>query len=327
MSGLRMSGFAIDAGDVTAARARIAGVTARTPVLRSARADALTGAEIFFKCENLQRTGSFKLRGAYNALSQIGAARRTAGVVASSSGNHAQGIALSGRLLAIPCTIFMPADAPAAKLAATRAHGAEVILYDRRTQDGGALAAALAQKRGATLIPPADHAHIMAGQGTLALELIEETGPLDLFLAPIGQGGLLSGCAVAVRSAAPACRIIGVEPEAANDAQLSLRRGEVVVIDVPETIADGAKSRHVGALNFPVLHGLLEDIVTVSDAALLETMRFFAAEMKMVVEPTGCLAAAAALGGALDLKGLRVGVVVSGGNVDMAALAKAVGAE
>ena len=320
-----MTAFAISAADITAARARIAGVAARTPSLRNARADALTGAQVFFKCENLQRTGSFKLRGAYNALSQLSAEQRKKGVVAVSSGNHAQGVALSGKMLGIACAIYMPADCAKPKLAATRAHGAEVLLYDRKTQDGGALALALAKERGASLIPPADHARIMAGQGTLAMELLEDAGALDVFLAPIGQGGLLSGCAVAVKAMQPSCRIIGVEPEAANDAQQSFRRGEIVEIDVPETIADGAKSRRVGEKNFPVLHGLLDDIITVSDAALIEAMRFFAGEMKMVVEPTGCLAAAAALSGGLDVRGKRVGVVVSGGNVDLAQFAGYVG--
>ena len=313
-----MGAFAISIGDVEAARARIAGVASRTPVLRNAAADAATGASLHFKCENLQRTGAFKIRGAYNALSQLPPAQRALGIAASSSGNHAQGVALAGQMLGIKVVVFMPADASRAKLAATRAMGAEVRLYDRKKEDGGALAAALAHASGMALIPPADHCDIMAGQGTLALELFDEAGPLDALVGPIGQGGILSGCAVAAKARNPACRVIGVEPEAGNDAQQSFRKGEVVTIASPETIADGAKSRHVGALNFPILHALLADVVTVSDAALARTMKFFAAEMKMVVEPTGCLAAAAALEGGLDLKGLRVGVIVSGGNVDMA---------
>jgi len=313
-----MSALAITVGDVEAARARISGVAARTPVLRNAKADAAAGASLFFKCENLQRTGAFKIRGAYNALAQLSAAQKTAGIVASSSGNHAQGVALAGQMLGIPVIVFMPQDASRAKLAATRALGADVRLYDRKAEDGLALAGALAHATGMALIPPADHRDIMAGQGTLALELIEEAGPLDMLVGPIGQGGILSGCAVAAKARDPACRIVGVEPEAGNDAQQSFRKGEIVEIASPDTIADGAKSRHVGALNFPILHALLDDIVTVSDAALARTMRFFAAEMKMVVEPTGCLAAAAALEGGIALKGLRVGVIVSGGNVDMA---------
>ena len=303
--------------DVTAAARRLQGQAHRTPVLRSTTADQLLQAEVFFKCENFQRMGAFKFRGAYNSLSQFNAAQRKAGVIAFSSGNHAQAIALSARLLGIPAVILMPQDAPQAKVDATRGYGAEVILFDRYQQDRETLTAGIAEQRGMTLIPPYDHADVIAGQGTAAKELLEEVGQLDALLTPLGGGGLLSGTALSARALAPACKIYGVEPEAGNDAQESLRRGEIVHIAVPKTIADGAQTQHLGQLTFPILSRGIDGIVTASDAQLVEAMRFFAGRMKLVVEPTGCLGFAGALHGGLDLKGQRVGVILSGGNVDL----------
>ena len=303
--------------DVIAAAGRLAGHAHRTPALRSRTADALLGAEVFFKCENLQRAGAFKFRGAFNALSKFDAAQRRAGVVAFSSGNHAQAVALAGRVLGIPATILMPNDAPQAKVAATQGYGAEVIRFDRYREDREALARDLSQRRGLTLIPPYDHADVIAGQGTATLELIEEVGALDDLFVCLGGGGLLSGTALAARALAPACRLHGVEPEAGNDAQQSLARGEIVHIPVPQTIADGAQTQHLGALTFAIIRRDVDDIVTASDAQLVQAMRFFAERMKLVVEPTGCLAFAGACHAGLPLAGRRVGVIVSGGNVDL----------
>jgi threonine dehydratase len=311
-----MTDLAISFDDVLAARKRLEGVAHRTPVLSSATADVRTGARLFFKAENLQRVGAFKFRGGYNALSQFSPAQRSKGVVAFSSGNHAQAIALSARLLGMRAVIVMPEDAPAIKIAATRGYGAEVLLFDRYTQDREAIGRRLSEEQGLTLIPPFDHPWVMAGQGTAACELIEEAGELDALFVPLGGGGLLSGSAVAAKALAPACRIFGVEPEAGNDGQRSLRAGHIVEIATPQTIADGAQTRHLGEHTFPVIKELVDDIVTVSDAELAECMAFFAARMKMVVEPTGCLAAAAAFKS--DIKGKRVGVLLSGGNVDLA---------
>ena len=317
-----MSELAISYDDIAGAAARLLGVAHRTPVMRSRFADEATGAQVFFKCENLQRMGAFKFRGAFNALSQFTPAQREAGVIAFSSGNHAQAIALSARLLNMPSVIVMPKDSPAAKLAATRGYqqgrrASEVVLYDRYTEDREAIGQRLARERGMTLIPPYDHPHVMAGQGTAALELLEETGSLDALLVCVGGGGLVSGCAVAAKHLLPGVQVIGVEPEAGNDTQLSLARGEIVHIETPKTIADGAQTQASGKLTFPVIQRLVKGVLTVSDAQLISCMRFFAERMKMVVEPTGCLAAAAVLGGAIDLRGQRVGIIVSGGNVDL----------
>jgi len=310
--------LAISYNDVAAAAQRLAGVAHRTPVMTSRTANELTGAELFFKCENFQRMGAFKFRGAYNALVQFTPEQRKGGVVAFSSGNHAQAIALSARLLGIPATIVMPQDAPAIKIEATRGYGAEVLLYDRYTEDREAISQQLSRERGMTLIPPYDHPHVMAGQGTAALELLQDIGRLDLLLVCVGGGGLISGCAVAAHHLQPACRVIGVEPEAGDDVQQSLRRGEIVHIEVPRTIADGAQTQHPGRYTFPVIQALVADVVTVSDDALKRTLRFFAARMKIVVEPTGCLGAAAAFEGAVEVRARRVGVILSGGNVDLA---------
>lgn len=313
--------LAIRFADIEAARERLRGVAHRTPVLTSRSADARTGARLFFKCENLQRTGAFKFRGAYNALAQFSPEQRARGVVAFSSGNHAQAIALAAQLLGIPATIVMPQDAPPIKIEATRGYGAEVVFYDRYREDREAIGRALAAERGLTLIPPFDHPHVMAGQGTAAAELIEDVGALDALVVCVGGGGLISGCAVAAKHLAPECRVIGVEPEAGNDVQLSLAAGRIVHIDVPATIADGAQTQHAGQLTFPVIQALVAEIVTVPDAALVRAMRFFAERMKLVVEPTGALAAAAVFE-RLSLAGRRVGVIVSGGNVDCARYAQ-----
>lgn len=271
--------------------------------------------------------GRLQVRGAYNALSQFTPEQRKAGVITFSSGNHAQAIALSARLLGMRAVIVMPKDAPTIKVEATRGYGGEVVFYDRYTEDREAIGRRLAEQHGLTLIPPYDHPHVMAGQGTAAKELIEETGPLDLLLVCLGGGGLLSGCATAARALSPACRIIGVEPEAGNDGQQSLRKGEIVHIDTPATIADGAQTQHLGHYTFAVIRALVDDIATVSDADLVDTMRFFAGRMKIVAEPTGCLAAAAALRQRVEVRGKRVGVIISGGNVDLQHFARLVQAD
>ena len=284
--------------DVEAAARRLQGVAHRTPVLTSRTLDELLGAQAFLKAENLQRMGAFKFRGGYNAIAALSPEQKKAGVVTFSSGNHAQAIAYAGRLLGVPTTIIMPLDAPAAKVAATRGYGAEIVSYDRYTQDRLVIGAELAATRGLTLIPPYDHADVIAGQGTATKELIEDAGPLDILLVCLGGGGLLAGAALAAKALNPACRVFGVEPEAGNDGQQSLRSGEIVKIAVPKTIADGAQTPFLGELTFPIIQALVEDIVTVTDDALVAAMRFFAERMKLVVEPTGCLAAAAAFTGA-----------------------------
>lgn len=310
--------------DVEQAAARLAGAAHRTPVLTSSTANARLGAELFFKCENYQRMGAFKFRGAYNAIARFTDAQRAAGVLTFSSGNHAQAIALSARLAGIRATIIMPSDAPALKVQATKEYGGEVIFYDRYTENREEIARRLAQERGMTLIPPYDHPDVICGQGTAARELFEDVGPLDVLLVPLGGGGLLSGCALAASGLSPDCKVIGVEPEAGNDGQQSLAKGEIVHIGVPKTIADGAMVTHVGEHNFEVIKRRVDAIVTVSDAQLVETMKFFAERMKMVVEPTGCLGAAAALCGVVPVAGKRVGIVISGGNVDLSRFAELV---
>lgn len=303
--------------DVIAAAARLQGHAHRTPVLRSQTADERWGASFFFKCENFQRMGAFKFRGAFNALSKFDAAQRKGGVIAFSSGNHAQAIALSARLLSVPAVIVMPNDAPAAKVAATRGYGAEVVMYDRFTEDREALTKRLAQERGMTMIPPYDHPDVLAGQGTAVKELIEETGPLDQLFVCLGGGGLLSGSALSARALAPGCKVYGVEPEAGNDGQQSLRAGKIVHIETPKTIADGAQTQHLGKYTFGIIRRDADDIFTVTDEQLVEAMRFFAERMKIVVEPTGCLAFAGAIAAGKAIAGQRVGIVVSGGNVDL----------
>ena len=272
---------------------------------------------MFFKCENFQRMGAFKFRGGFNALSRFDDRQRKAGVVTFSSGNHAQAIALSARLLGIPATIIMPHDAPATKMAATRGYGGNVVMYDRYTEDREAIGRKLAEEQGMTLIPPYDHPDVIAGQGTAAMELFDETGPLDALFVPLGGGGLLSGSALAARALSPQCRIYGVEPEAGNDGQQSFRSGNIVHIDTPRTIADGAQTQHLGGYTFGIIKRDVDDICTASDAELIECMRFFAGRMKIVVEPTGCLGLAAVRNTKAALAGRRVGVVISGGNIDL----------
>lgn len=304
--------------DVVSASERLQGVAHRTPVLRSTTANALLGAELFFKCENLQRMGAFKFRGGYNTLAQFSPEQKKRGVLAFSSGNHAQAIALSARILGMPAAIVMPEDAPAAKLAATRGYGAEVITYDRFTEDREAISQRIASERGMTLVPPYNHPHVIAGQGTAAMELLQEVPDLDYLFAPLGGGGLLSGTLLSAKALAPNCKVYGVEPEVGNDAQQSLRKGEIVKIATSKTIADGAQTQAIGDITFAIIRRDVTDIITANDAQLVETMRFYAERMKIVVEPTGALSLAGARHGGIDLKGKRVGFIISGGNVDLA---------
>jgi len=310
--------------DVVAAAGRIDGHARKTPVLRSSTLDQRLGAQVFFKCENFQRMGAFKFRGAFNALSRFDARQRGAGVIAFSSGNHAQAIALSARLQGIAAVILMPLDAPQAKIEATRGYGAEVVLFDRFQQDREALGRALAAERGMTLIPPFDHPDVIAGQGTAAKELFEQVGELDALFVCLGGGGLISGCALAARAVSPQCLVIGVEPQAGDDGQQSFRSGQIVRIETPRTIADGAQTQALGELTFAIIRRDVDDVVTASDAQLVDAMRFFAERMKIIVEPTGCLGAAAVMQGDLPLAGKRVGVIVSGGNVDLQRFAQLV---
>ena len=319
---MTQSTLAVQYADIAAAAQRLAGVAHPTPVLTSRQADERSGAQLYFKCENFQRVGAFKFRGAYNAISCLDEQQRRRGVVAFSSGNHAQGMALAARMLGVPVTIVMPTDAPAMKLAATREYGAEIILYDRKTEDREVIAARLGQERGLAVIPAYDHAHVSAGQGTAAKELFDSVAELDYLFVSTGGGGLLSGSALAAATLSPRCAVIGVEPETGNDAQRSLRRGQIVHIEVPDTIADGAQTQHSGKLVLHILQAHVRDIVTGSDDRLRSRMRFFAERMKMVVEGAGALAAAAAMNGVLDIRGKKVGVIVSGGNIDMALFAE-----
>jgi len=303
--------------DVVSAAQRIEGYAHRTPVFTSSSIDLETGAEFFFKCENFQRIGAFKFRGAFNALSRLTDEQKKRGVLAFSSGNHAQAIALSAKLLGIGATIIMPEDAPAAKLDATRGYGAKVVTYNRYTEDRDALSQKLADEGGLTLIPPFNHPDIIAGQGTATKELIEEVGALDALFLCLGGGGLLGGSALAAKALLPSCDVYGVEPEAGNDGQQSLRAGKIIHIDVPKTLADGAQTQALGDMTFAIIRENVRDILSVSDDELVQGMKFFASRMKMVVEPTGCLAFAGARKMATSLKGKRVGVIVSGGNVDL----------
>jgi threonine dehydratase len=302
--------------DIARAHERIRPQAKRTPVMTSATVDALTGASVFFKCENFQRMGAFKFRGAYNALSQLGDDAKKRGVVAFSSGNHAQAIALSGKLLGIKTVIVMPHDAPKVKLDATRGYGAEVVQYIKH-EDRETLATKLAAERGLTLIPPFDHPHIIAGQGTAAKELIEDAGALDLLLVPCGGGGLLSGSSIAAKQLAPECRVIGVEPAAGDDATQSFLKKRLVTIAVPDTIADGARTPSLGKLTFPIVLRYVDDMLTVTDAELTRAMFFLWERMKILVEPTGALAACALFEKKLKVEKLKVGVILSGGNVDL----------
>jgi threonine dehydratase len=300
------------------ARTMLAGVAHRTPVVTSRTLDALTGARVVLKCENLQRGGAFKFRGAWHLVGRLPAHVRAHGLIAYSSGNHAQAVALVARLHGIPAVIVMPSFAPAAKLAATRGYGAEIVHYDLLGEPREALAHRLAAERGLSLVPPFDHPDIVAGQGSAAAELCEDAGALDLVLTPLGGGGLLSGTALAVHAAHPSCRVIGVEPEAGDDGARSFRSGRLERVDHPDTIADGARTPSLSPLTLAVIRRHAHDVVTVPDAALIEAMRFVWERLKLVVEPTAVLGLAALLTGRVEARGRRVGVILSGGNVDLA---------
>lgn len=304
------------AHDVWAAAERIAEHVHHTPVLTSRRIDEQLGATVLVKAENLQRVGAFKFRGALNALLRFTPDQRRAGVVAYSSGNHAQAVALAARILGLPAVIVMPHDAPASKVAATRGYGAEIVRYDRYVEDRAAIGAALAVERGLTLVPPYDHPDVIAGQGTAALELFTEVGPLDALFVPLGGGGLLAGSLLVARVLSPDCRVYGVEPAAGDDGRRSLAAGAIVTIPTPDTIADGAQTTALGAHTFPIIAGLAAGILVATDAELVTAMRMFAATMKLVVEPTGALGMAGAVATAAGT-GERVGVLVTGGNVDL----------
>jgi threonine dehydratase len=313
--------FAASFAGVRGAAERLRGVTHRTPVVTSATLDARTGAHVFCKAENLQRIGAFKIRGAYNAIAQLDPERKRRGVVAFSSGNHAQGVALAARLLGVPATIVMPSDAPAAKLAATRGYGAEVVTYDRERINRAELAESIATERGATLVRPYDDPAIIAGQGTVALELIEDAGKLDVLLVPLGGGGLLAGSALAATALSPGVRIYGVEPEAGDDWLRSWRENRIVSIPVPKTIADGQQTQSPGELTWPIVRALAAGVVTVTDDEIRAAMRFAFERLKLVVEPSGASALAALLFEKVDVRGARAGVIISGGNVDPATFA------
>jgi threonine dehydratase len=308
--------------DVRAARERLRGVAHVTPIVTSRTLDAQAGRAVFLKCENFQRGGAFKFRGAYNTIGQLSADARVRGVVAFSSGNHAQGVALAARLLGAPAAICMPGDAPAVKVAATRGYGAEVIFYDRLKDDRDALARGIAEQRGMTLVPPYDDPRIMAGAGTAALELVEELPDLDAVLVPIGGGGLIAGSAIATHGADPKIRIFGVEPAGADDTLRSLRAGERIGIAPPSTIADGLRVTKPGALTFPVVQQHVEDILIVSDDEILEAVRFALLRLKLVIEPSGAVTLAALLSGRLPSSARRVGAIISGGNIDPPVLAQ-----
>ena len=311
--------------DVEAAAARIAGHARRTPVLTSRTVNERTGAQVFFKCENFQRIGAFKFRGAYNALAQLDAGQRSRGVLTFSSGNHAQAIALAGQLLGIRTTIVMPDDAPPVKLAATRGYGAEVITYDKNATTREALGARIAGERGLAVIPPYDHPHVVAGQGTAAKELIEEAGALDALYVPCGGAGLLSGCAIAAAHLSPGCRVVGVEPAAGDDATRSFRTKTLQTVHNPDTIADGARTPALGKITFPLVLALVHDMATVDDRELVDAMLYLWERMKIVVEPTGALGAAGLFKAGRAAAGQRVGVVISGGNVDLKAIGRLIG--
>ena len=306
--------------DVEGAARRIARVAHRTPVATSRTVDERTGARVFFKCENLQRGGAFKFRGAYNALSRLSADERERGVVTFSSGNHAQAIALAGQLLDVPRVIVMPSDAPVVKRVATEGYGGEVVLYDRDKEDREEIGRRLASDRGLTLIPPYDHPHIIAGQGTAARELFEDVGTLDFLFAPCGGGGLLSGSALSAHAMAPNCKVIGVEPAAGDDGGRSFRTKTLQTVKNPKTVADGARTPSLGSLTFPLILQYVSDMTSVDDPTLLWTMFYLWERLKLVVEPTGALGAAAALEGSFPIRGTRVGIILSGGNVDLTQL-------
>ena len=308
--------------DVESAAQQLSGVAHRTPALTSRSVNTRTGAQVFFKCENLQRAGVFKFRGAYNALSRLSTDERRRGVVTFSSGNHAQAIALAGQVLDVPRVIVMPSDAPAVKRSATEGYGGEVVLYDRDRENREAIGQRLSRERGLTLVPPYDHPHVIAGQGTAACELIDEVGALDFLFVPCGGGGLLSGSAIAAHELSPGCKVIGVEPAAGDDATRSFRTRELQTVHNPKTVADGARTPSLGTLTFPLVLRYASAMETVDDPTLIRTMFYLWERLKLVVEPTGALGAAAAFEGATSIRGARVGVILSGGNVDLAQVAE-----
>lgn len=303
--------------DVASAAARSKGVVHRTPVMTSRTVNQRVGAEVFFKCENFQRAGAFKFRGAYNALSRLADAGERRGVLAISSGNHAQAVALAARLLDMRAVVVMPEDAPAVKLAATRDYGAQIVTYDTNLVTRETLGERIAHEQELVTVPPFDHPHVIAGQGTAALELFEDTGPLDALFVPCGGGGLISGCAIAAAELAPECRVIGIEPAAGDDATRSFRTGTLQSCHNPDTIADGARTPSLGKNTFPLVLRYVHDMATVTDAELLRAMFYLWERMKIVVEPTGALGAAGLFEGRADVRGRRVGVILSGGNVDL----------
>jgi threo-3-hydroxy-L-aspartate ammonia-lyase len=308
----------IELDDVRRAAARLDGVAHRTPVVTSRTLDERTGARVRLKPENLQRIGAFKFRGAYNTVASLSPEERARGVVTASSGNHAQALTLAAALHEIPATILMPEDAPASKVAATAGYGARLVRFDRYSANREALVAELAEREGLTVVHPYDDERIMAGQGTAALELIEDGGELDLLLVPVGGGGLISGSATAATALCPGCRVVGVEPEVGDDTKRSLAAGERVVVPVQRTIADGQQLDTPGARTFPVIRERVAAVVTVSDAEIVDAMRFAFERLKVVLEPSGASALAALLAGKVDARGRRTGVILSGGNVDVA---------
>ena len=322
MNAPEKTALAISYADVSSAAERLAGHAHRTPVMTSHTVDERTGARVFFKCENFQRMGAFKFRGAYNAMSRLSPEERGRGVLAYSSGNHAQAVALAGNLLGIRVTIVMPADAPAVKLEATRGYGAEIVLYDKHKEVREEVAERVARERELPVIPPFDHPHVIAGQGTAAKELIEDAGPLDYLFVPCSGGGLISGCAVAACHLSPGCKVIGVEPEAGDDATRSFKTKTLQTCYNPDTIADGARTHSLGRLTFPLVLRCVSDMVTVSDAELVRAMFYLWERLKIVVEPTGALGAAGLFERGLPVAGKRVGVILSGGNVDLKLLAR-----
>jgi threonine dehydratase len=314
--------LAIQADDVRAAAERIRPLARRTPVMISPDFDSAAGKSVFFKCENLQRGGAFKIRGASNFILSMPESERARGIVAYSSGNHAQAVAIASKHVGAQATIVMPEDAPKAKLEATRAQGAKIVAHNRHTESREKIAAKIVEETGGTLVPPFNHPLIMAGQGTAALELLTDAGPLDALIAPVGGGGLLSGCSVIAKSLNPAIRIFGAEPEGANDTFLSFAAGERVTVEHPNTIADGLRSPRPGELTFPVLRQNVERIVLVSDEEIRATVKFLLMRMKILVEPSGAVAAAALLFGKVQPEIRRIGVVLSGGNIDFEDLAR-----
>jgi threonine dehydratase len=310
------SRISVSYAQVVEAAKRLNGISNRTPLLKSRTVNERTGSSVYFKCENFQRAGAFKFRGAFNAMAQLTEPQKKKGVLTFSSGNHAQAIALAGRLLGVKATVVMPRDAPAIKRAATHEYGAEIILYDPAVTVREELGSEIAEERDLIIIPPYDHPDVIAGQGTVAKEIFDEIAELDFLMVCCGGGGLLSGCAIATKALAPNCQVVGVEPETANDATLSFQTGTLHKVHNPATVADGARTPSLGKFNFPIVLDYVDQMITIDDKSILEAMEFLSKRMKIVVEPTGAVAAAALLNGGLKIRNARIGVVLSGGNVD-----------